>query len=330
MPELGWAGGFTILTRDGRLVFDPDSTCLCGRNCSVFISHAHADHFIGLKSKPPKYSTQQTRRIFESIHGKPVENFFDIEFNKPVHVGDAEITPINAGHMLGSTQFLVALPDMTILYTGDINYTDTLTTVKAERAECDVLVMEATYGEPSYIFPDRESIYNSIVTWTLSRIAQGILPSFKVYAAGKAQELIRLFNTFTNLDVTTDQRISRISEVYSASGCRMRHRELSATRDGSPSVYLTADSSTFNGEEYARAVTTGWALRMNAKGLAAFPLSSHADFSQLLQFIRDCRAKTVYVFTGYMGVFADYVRRKLGIVSRPLPVLPQKTLCSFH
>ncbi|MEM3017275.1 MAG: MBL fold metallo-hydrolase [Candidatus Bathyarchaeia archaeon] len=330
MTELGWAGGFTILTREGRLVFDPDSTRSCGQNCSVFISHAHADHFTGLRSKSPKYSTPQTRRIFECIHGKPVKNFYNIEFNKPIRVGDAEITPINAGHMLGSTQFLVTLPDETILYTGDINYTDTLTTVRAERAECDVLVMEATYGEPSYVFPDRESVYNSIVTWALSRIAQGTLPSFKVYAAGKAQELIRLFNTFTNLEVITDKRISKISEVYSASGYQMRHRELNVTRDRSPSIYLTADSKTFSSEEYARAVTTGWALRMNAKSFAAFPLSSHADFSQLLQFIKDCRAKKVYIFTGYMDVFADYVRRKLGVASRPLPALPQKTLCSFH
>jgi putative mRNA 3-end processing factor len=330
MPELGWAGGFTIMTRDGRLVFDPDSTRHCGQNCSVFVSHAHADHFTGLKSKSLKYSTPQTRRIFECIHGKPIKNFYDVEFNKPIRVGDAEITPINAGHMLGATQFLVTLPDETILYTGDINYTDTLTTVKAESVECDILVMEATYGEPSYVFPDRESIYNSIVTWALSRVAQGMLPSFKVYAAGKAQELIRLFNTFTNLEVITDQRISRVNEVYSASGCQMRHKELNVPHDRSPSVYLTADPNMLSSEECARAVTTGWALRMNVKGFAAFPLSSHADFSQLLQFIRDCRAKTVYIFTGYMDVFADYVRRKLGVVSRPLPALPQKTLWSFR
>ena len=330
MVELGWAGGLVIRTRDNQLTFDPDSTRPQGQNCSVFISHAHADHFTGLKGKSPKYSTAETRRIFENIYSKPVVNFHDISLNKPVHLGDAQITPINAGHMLGSTQFLVTLPDETILYTGDINCLDTLTTKKAEGVECDTLVIEATYGEPSYVFPDRESTYADIVKWALNQIANGLLPVFRVYAAGKAQELTKLFNMYTNLDVVTDQRISKVNEVYSANGLLMEYRELSTTPDRSSCVYLTANSNTFSSEECARAVTTGWALKMNTRSIAAFPLSSHADFEQLLLFVKGCKAKTVYSFTGYTDIFTDYIERKLGIVSRPLPALAQKTLCSFN
>lgn len=330
MVELGWAGGLVVRTRDNQLVFDPDSTRPQGQNCSVFISHAHADHFTGLKGKSPKYSTPETRRIFENISGKSVVNFHDSGLNKSIRIGDAEVTPINAGHMLGSTQFLVTLPDTTILYTGDINCLDTLTTKRAERVECEILVMEATYGDPSYIFPDRESTYANIVKWALSQVAKGLLPVFRVYAAGKAQELVRLFDIYTNLDVVTDQRISKVNDVYSANGFQMKCRELNTTPDRSACVYLTANSNTFSMEECARAVTTGWALKMNARRIAAFPLSSHADFGQLLQFVKDCKAKTVYGFTGYTDVFADYIRRKLRIASRPLPALAQKTLCSFH
>ena len=330
MVELGWAGGLVVRTRGNQLVFDPDSTRPQGKNCSVFVSHAHADHFTGLKGKSPKYSTVETRRIFEGIYSKSVINFHDINLNKPVHLGDAEVTPINAGHMLGSTQFLVSLPDTTILYTGDINCLDTLTTKKADGVECDILVIEATYGEPSYIFPDRESTYADIVRWALSQIANGLLPVFQVYAAGKAQELTKLFNMYTNLDVVTDQRISRVNDVYSANGLQMKYRELSTTPDRSSCVYLTANPNTFSMEECARAVTTGWALRMNARRIAAFPLSSHADFGQLLRFVKGCKAKTVYSFTGYTDIFTEYIRRKLGIASRPLPALAQKTLCSFH
>ena len=330
MVEIGWAGGLVVRTQDNRLVFDPDSTRPKGQNCSVFISHAHADHFTGLKGKLPKYSTPGTRRIFESIYGRSVVNFHDIGLDKSIRIGDAEVTPINAGHMLGSTQFLVTLPDTTILYTGDINCLDTLTTKRAQRTECDILVIEATYGEPSYIFPDREETYASIVKWTLSQIAKGLLPIFRVYAAGKAQELTKLFNTYTNLDVITDQRISKVNDIYSASGFQMKFGELDATPDRSACVYLTANSNTFSVKECARAVTTGWALKMNTRRVAAFPLSSHADFGQLLQFVKDCKAKTVYSFTGYTDVFTDHIRRKLGITSRPLSALAQKTLSSFH
>jgi len=327
LAELGRCGGFTIRTKENQLVFDPDSAHTVQQGSTIFISHAHADHFTGLKSKSQKYSTAETRKIFENLHNRSVINFHDTRIKQPIKFGDIEVTPINAGHMLGSTQFLATLPDITILYTGDINYLDTLTTKKAERVECDVLVMEATYGEPSYIFPEREEIYANIVKWTVSQIKKGLVPIFHVYAAGKAQELVRLFNIYTNLDVATDPRIARVNEVYSESGLRLDYREMDGEAEEEACVIVTTQpSGLLSARKHVKAMATGWALKMNMKRVAAFPLSSHADFSQLLQFVKDCKAKVVYGFTGQAEVFADQLKRKLGIPSRPLPALGQKSL----
>ena len=52
----------------------------------------------------------------------------------------------------------------------------------------------------------------------------------------------------------------------------------------------------------------------------AFPLSDHADFRELLSFIRRCRPKRVLTFHGgnMTRGFADYVRKRLGIDARQL------------
>ena len=329
MVEFGWSRGFIVRTRDNQLIFDPDSASVPGQNCSVFVSHAHADHFAGLRSSRPKYSSLETRRVFEEVCDRAVTNFHDVHLNKPIDLGDVEVTPLNAGHMLGSTQFLVTLPDVTILYTGDINYLDTLTTKRAQDAECDVLVIESTYGEPSYLFPDREETYAGIVRWTLSQIKKGLIPIFQAYAAGKAQELVRLFNLYTNLDVATNLKIARVCRVYSENGVELDCRSASSEADEEQCVHIISESSPNYANRYVKAIATGWALRMNPNKVASFPLSSHADFNQLVQFVKDSRAKSVYSFTGHNEVFASYLRRKLRVISGPLPAIIQKTLHQF-
>ena len=329
MVEFGWSKGFIIRTPEHQLIFDPDSTNIPAKNSNIFISHAHADHFIGMKSKAKKYSTCETRKIFESIYGKSVINFNDVKLSKTIEIGNTKVTPLNAGHMLGSTQFLITLPDTSILYTGDINYLDTLTTKRAENVECDTIVMEATYGDPSYIFPDRENIYADIVQWTLNVIKKGFVPVFRSYTAGKAQELVKLFNVYTNLNVLTSDRISKVNKIYSESNIDLEYDEISSEIERQSSVYIMSKPNEIFSEKYMRAIVTGWAIRMNTRKTAAFPLSSHADFSQLVEFVKDSKAKTVYNFTGFTDLFSNHLRRRLGIKSMPLPPIVQKTLQHF-
>lgn len=330
MVELGWSKGFIVRTPEHQLIFDPDSTSIPIKNSNIFISHAHADHFIGMKSKAQKYSTFETRKIFESLYGKSVVNFNDIKLNKTIEIGKIKVTPLNAGHMLGSTQFLITLPDTSILYTGDINYLDTLTTKKAESVECDILVMEATYGDPSYTFPDRENIYANIVQWTLNVIKKGFTPVFRSYTAGKAQELVKVFNIYTNLNVITSERISKVNKIYSESNIDLKYNEVGSETNRQSSVFITSRSNDIYLEKYVRAIVTGWAIRMNTRETAAFPLSSHADFNQLVEFVKDSKAKTVYSFTGFTDLFSNHLRKRLGIKSIPLPQIVQKTLPHFN
>jgi len=79
----------------------------------------------------------------------------------------------------------------------------------------------------------------------------------------------------------------------------------------------------------SRAVATGWALREAYRSFTAFPLSSHADYNQLMQFIAAVNPKAVFIFTGYVDLLAAEIERKLGIKAGPLPVLAQTKLADF-
>jgi len=331
--KIGWQGGVVVSTEEAKVVLDPVMSRRTGRNTHIFVTHAHADHTNGFRSGAKKYATPETIAIYEKLNHRQLNNVFSVKLDQIVRVGNIKVTPINAGHMLGSAQFLVETPDKTVLYTGDINCVDTLTTEAAHAPECDEVIMEATYGDPFYVFPSRHRIYAKIVEWAATQAKKGRSPVFQVYAAGKAQEIVRLFNVYTTLPVVTNPSVSEVNDAHAKFGVKLNYENIS-TREGQVSgaaqVFVTTyrDVSSFS-EKSTRALATGWALKMSSRGLASFPLSSHADFRQLTQYVRATRAKRIYVYTGYVDVFSSYLRKRLGVEAKPLPALAQTELGDF-
>jgi putative mRNA 3-end processing factor len=297
----------------------------------VLVSHAHSDHTRGFRHKGMKQSTIETKEIHSVLNSYHVSNFQPIDLNGKVLIDDVEVKALNAGHMLGSAQFLVNTPASSILYTGDINCVDTLTTKAAQPHRCDVLVIEATYGSPFYRFPSRETIYASVVEWAVDMIKQGCIPCLHVYAAGKAQEIVRLFNVYTHLPVIVNPILDGVNNAYRNGGHSLDWTS-AASIDGkevlekNPCVYLTTPNDKRSiGRKTARAFATGWALSLRGRN-AAFPLSSHADFEQLVSFIKACDPEKVYIFTGFAEELGRSVRSELGLEARAVPSINQRTL----
>src|SRR4029077_20080586 len=199
--RIAWLDGLVVATSSVTIVIDPVKLRSISAKSRVLVSHAHSDHTRGFRHKGVKQSTNETREIHSALNSYTVSNFETIDLDRKISIDDVEVEALNAGHMLGSAQFLVRTPESSILYTGDINCVDTLTTKAAHPHRCDVLVVEATYGSPFYHFPSRETIYANVVEWSVDMIKQGCIPCLHVYAAGKAQEIVRLFNVYTRLPV---------------------------------------------------------------------------------------------------------------------------------
>jgi Cft2 family RNA processing exonuclease len=83
------------------------------------------------------------------------------------------------------------------------------------------------------------------------------------------------------------------------------------------------------------AAVSGWALSSSFKyqmGVdEAFPFSDHADFEELMTFVKGCDPEVVYTHHGSAETLADEIKRRLGIEARSLlPPPKQRRLGDFE
>ena len=333
MVEIGWCGGVVVSTNKGLIRFDSKIKGRFSEN--NFISHAHEDHIFNSNSLTKNYSTRETKDIITQKKNQRMNYAETMDYGETIRLKDVEIKAHNAGHMLGSTLFEVQTQGTTIIYTGDFNYVDTLTTKAAQERECDVLVIESTYGKPNYILPKREEIYVSIFKWVLKQIKSGRTPIFRVYTAGKAQEIIKLVNLFTKIPVITHPHVTIISDVYKKNGVNIDYID-SETDDGkkilekNQGVYVIPSKfKDIKGRDGIDAIVSGWTLRYRPQRAASFPLSGHADFGQLVEYVKRTNPKKVYTVHGFKEELAKFISKKVGIHAEPVSPLVQKRIKDF-
>ncbi|MDO8056134.1 MAG: MBL fold metallo-hydrolase [Candidatus Hermodarchaeota archaeon] len=323
-----------------RLVFDPNKTLsnLHSKNNITCISHAHSDHTAGFQSALRKIVTPATLDIYRTIRKKP-HNVQPIVPGASISLEDTGSLSIQlAGHMLGAAQFILERNGKRLVFTGDFNLSSSLTTEGATPIPCDVLLMEATYGRPDAVFPPREQVYSEIAEWVSQKLKTKQIPLFQVYAAGKAQEVIRILNTFLTIPVVVDSTIAKIAQVYQNHGIPLGY-----LADNTPEgqevlthgecAYLTSKRNqqprTLRGRKFARAVTTGWAKLFPMKNVdKSFVLSAHADFQQLVDYVKIAKPRSVFVTTGNRVTFGA-VLEKLNIKQLVPQRRPQMELVDF-
>ena len=100
--------------------------------------------------------------------------------------------------------------------------------------------------------------------------------------------------------------------------------------DKDPCVYLTTPTDrTHIGRRFSRAYATGWALSLGGR-VTGFPLSSHADFDQLISFVKACDPDKVYIFTGFAEDLRRALGSRLGLDARAVPSYLQRTLAEDY
>lgn len=272
-----------ISTTEGDIALDK-----YGEDIS-FVSHAHNDHISGVKNKKELIASNETIALAK-LMGK----------NKNLK----NVKLLDAGHILGSKQLLVDTDEERILYTGDIRTRDSILFKGAELAECDKLIIEATYGNPRFQFPEYYEVYSQIEKWVKENSHCNLL--IGGYALGKAQELIKILNSFDVVPVV-DKHMEFFNEIYSKFGIKL-NRVVVGTKEAEeimqgPFVgivemkrakryFAKTLSDAFNRKTLV-AVATGWALNYSFNVDAAFVLSNHADFHDLCKFIKQTNAKKI-------------------------------------
>jgi len=315
-------GGRGLLLKAGNMRIWLDSAA--ESDCVSLVSHAHLDHAPGRLSRI--IATPETASVLNLFGSYRFEKL--IRYGESIMLGDVKVSAHPSGHVIGSSQFLLENNDGSLVYTGDLNTYDSVILRGAKPLESETLILEATYGSPRYIFPAREEIYARIIRWIIETIRAGEIPAFKVYALGKAQEIIGLVNAYLRIPALASFTISRITESLSQYGFKLEHllinspEGLEAFKQGE-CVYISSKRYSPPSRRRIRwAAATGWALRYRPSGFdAAFPLSGHADFSGLVRYAEESGAKQIYLVHGFADELAKHLRRR-GLYAETLPRAP--------
>jgi putative mRNA 3-end processing factor len=181
----------------------------------------------------------------------------------------------------------------------------------------DVLVTEATYGEPEYVFPDHDDVVADILDWLAETDDPVLLFG---YALGRAQKL-QLLAARAGRTVYTTDAVQRVNEAIA----NHRSVEFPAT-EFDDSVDLTANDALILPMTTARidwieslaeetgaatAGFSGWAIdssfRFRGNFDAAFPLSDHCDFQELCGLIEAADPEQIYTQHGSGDAFAEHL-----------------------
>jgi Cft2 family RNA processing exonuclease len=175
-----------------------------------------------------------------------------------------------------------------------------------------------------------------MVTWALNCVNKEIIPVFQVYSTGKAQEVNKIFNTFTKLPVVVTPSIAKVNKAYeknniALSYCCSNTDEGQALLNKKHCVFLSSKfSNDLPKNSFLTAAATGWAYTSwTNKYDAAFPLSGHADFKQLVNYAKNVNPKKVLTLHGFKDEFAAYLTKNVGINAQPITASMQKQLFEY-
>lgn len=245
-------------------------------------------------------------------------------WHKPTEIGGLKFTLYDSGHIPGSKQILIENGSK-ILYTGDLNYAGGAITPKAETPNCDILILEATFGKPRFTFPDKKQVAKEMLEWCREQHAKKKTPVFLGYAIGKAQELTKIFSGEFNTFV--DDSIYDFNIQTERSGPKLgSYRRLKEFSNSSDSVIIVPPShrKRFETERYSIAYASGWASENWWKGrYKGFIFSDHSDFNGLLDFVEKVSPQAVYTTHGFAREFSRSLREK-GFYSEPLSEVQKK------
>ncbi len=302
----------------------------------VFVSHAHSDH---TGAHREVILTAPTARLMQArIGGRRQEHVLPF--------GDARsfesdgirwrITLLPAGHIFGSAMSLIEADGETLLYTGDFKLRPGFTAEPCDHSRAcrvDSLIMETTFGRPEYQFPPAADVMNDVIRFCREAIDHDETPVLLGYSLGKSQELLRGF-TGAGLPILLDGSVHKLTRIYEQLGLTFPHYERFEGQATAGKVVICPPMSKLSATLRERgrvrtAVVTGWAVdpscRFRSRADAAFPLSDHADFPELVEFVDQVTPNRVYTVHGFAADFAMTLRES-GLDARALGMQEQLTL----
>src|SRR5437762_1022789 len=280
----------------------------------AFISHAHSDHIA--PHEEIILSERTSRLLQHRMPGKRIERVLPFGKKRAVHGLDLMLLP--AGHIFGSAQCFLFAGDETLLYTGDFKLRPGKSAEQAECRQADTLIMETTFGLPRYGFPPTEQVIDQIVTFCRETIGDGQVPVLLGYSLGKAQEILCSLDG-TGLTPMLHGSVYQMTRIYEQFGQLFCKYVRYDANDVAGKVLICPPSANRSRmlESIPRkrvAMISGWAVDANTvyryQVDAAFPLSDHADYNDLVRYVDFVQPKRVFTLHGFAAEFARVLRER--------------------
>jgi DNA ligase 1 len=279
----------------------------------AFVSHAHSDHIgaHGHVLTSAGTAALMRHRLRSRARYQP------LAFGRTAEFPRFRLTLYPAGHVLGSAQALVETSAGRLLYSGDFKLRSGLASEPIEVPQADVVVMETTFGRPRYVFPPTEEVMAEVRDFCRRALEEDAVPILFAYALGKGPELVAQL-AGCGWDLVLHHTLFDIVKLYEELGVTFPpHRRLrpDAVLDGCvlicpPGAARSRALATL--PRRRTAYLSGWALDRGAAyrygADACFPLSDHADYPDLLEYVRRTGARRIFTLHGFDAEFAQDLR----------------------
>lgn len=283
----------------------------------AFISHAHADHFARHERV---LCSQATGHLLARRFGLAEQKIKTLAFGETFSLHGHLLRLLPAGHIFGSAMIHITRESdgATLLYTGDYKLRDSLTSEPTKLLPADTLIMETTFGLPHYHFPPRERVVADILHFVRTGLDEGEQPVLLGYSLGKAQEALAILHE-AGIPAVAHRTVHEMSVACHEAGLAYspppRYEKVIP-----PGHVLVAPPNAVRSRQLRAikdrrvAMLSGWSLNASARYRyqtdAAFPLSDHADYPELLETVRRVNPQQVLTLHGSTREFAADLRRK--------------------
>jgi putative mRNA 3-end processing factor len=324
------------ITKSGAVLLGDNVACDAFHDSRPLrvVTHAHADHLGGLRSSlrscEKVLMTKATRDLAETLNSSlklrdaPVET---LEYGKVLKYGNEKITLIKADHILGACQVLVEdAGGIRIVWTGDFKLDGTPV------VQCDVLVVEATYGSPSCRRNFGVDVRELLVSMIEQRLRGGSVYVFGYH--GKLQEVMQILrDADVEVPFVMPDRVYEVTKVCEQHGMRLGCLSLSTDAEGYelldgnlPCVaFYHMNSRQHVGLRNARICVSGWEFHKPCRQIGErehlVALSDHSDFDGLIEYVRRSGAKQVITdnYRSNGDALARELCKRLGVCAVPMP-----------
>jgi putative mRNA 3-end processing factor len=319
---------------------------LLGKNvaCDAFdetkairvVTHAHSDHMLGLGQSlehcEAVVMTPATKDLIDALKGPSFfmkGNVKTLDYGEAFQYREEQLTLHYADHILGASQVLVEDGEETrILYTSDFKISRTPV------VEADVLVLEATYGNPYRVRPFGMMAEGILVSLVEQGLKRGAVYVFGYH--GKLQEIMQiLYEAKVKVPFIVPEKVFQISKVCEKHGMKLGRHLLLFSEERAQSmldqrepcvVFYHTHSRRKVGKEALRIYASGWQFvkpcQKIGEGEYRVALSGHSDFNELLHYVEKCKPKMVITDNHRFGdafALAKEIERRLSIPAKPVP-----------